>query len=243
MSVTHYPRIWLNSLFPPLRRWERAAIDAWMNDVDPETREIVQSQLRLINLAQRSAAGKVVELYYVKSGIALGHFDDRLSFAAGREEVVLGDVQLSINGRKIVCQLQAVNGRLFSLEFDQVPPLWLWRPAVHVTAVNASLRPIKPRPEDLQTRLPPDYVEILEGAPLPASTSTNVSLLSLDQIYASTFEEGRFWLFAEIPDLGMLGVKVESDDRTIYLLFYDGRRGLGLGTSLREALERARDLE
>jgi hypothetical protein len=194
--------------------------------------------MQLINLAQRSAAGKVVELYYIKSGATPGEFQRRLT--VGRDGMIVGRVEMTVDGKRIACQLLAVDGQLFSLEFDQVPRRWSWKPSVHIDAVNVSRRPPKPGPEELQALLPRDYVDV---AARRESVPDNVSLFSFDEIYVSTFEEGRLWLFAEIPDVGMLGMKAEGGDRQVYLLYYDGRRSLGLGTSLGRALERVREIE
>jgi hypothetical protein len=240
MPLTQYPRIWLNFLCPPLRRWERAAIDAWMQETDSETREVVQSQLRLTNLAQRSVGGRVVELYYVRSGATIGKLDRRLP--VGREPVTLGEVAMTVNGRRMACRLVAVDGRLFSLEFDQAPRIWTWRPRIRIDSVDTLMRPTKPTPEELQALLPADYAEVVREARSPASPTSDMSVLDLDEIYESTFVEGRFWLFAEFPDTGMLGVKTQGEDRQIYLLFYDGRRALGLGDSLKDALNRMQQL-
>lgn len=237
MPVTQYPRIWFNFLCPPLRPWERAAVDAWLAEADAETCEIVQSQMQLINLAQRSAAGKVVELYYIKSGATPGEFQRRL--AVGREAIIVGKVEMTVDGKKMTCQLLAVDGQLFSLEFDQVPRGWLWKPSIHIDTVNVSMRSLKPDAEELQSLLPHDYIDV---AARRSAVPANVSLFDFEEIYASTLEEGRFWLFAEVPDIGMLGVKSEGDDRQVYLLYYDGRRSLGLGTSLGRAMERVREL-
>jgi hypothetical protein len=233
--MTLYPRIWFNFLCPPLRRWERAAVDAWTSKTDVETREIVQSQMRLINLAQRSAAGKVVNLYYIKSGTTPGEFRHRL--AVGRDGVIVGKVEMTVDGEKMVCQLFAVDGQLFSLEFDRMPRRWWWRPDVRVDAVDVSMRPLKPKPEELRTFLPYDYVDMAGRREfLPG----NVSLFDLGEIYASTFKDGRFWLFAEILDVGMLGTESSDKDRNVHLLYYDGRAPEALGPSLETALARIR---
>jgi hypothetical protein len=236
MPVTQYPRIWFNFLCSPLRTWERAAIDAWASKTDVETRGIVQSQIQQINLAQRSAAGKVVNLYYIKSGTTPGEFRHRL--AVGRDGVNVGKVEMTVDGEKVVCQLLAVDGRLFSLEFDRLPRRRWRRPRVRVDAVIVSMLQLKPKPEELRTYLPYDYVDV---AARREFLPDKVSLFDFDEIYASTFEEGRFWLFAEIPDVGMLGTRVDDADRRVYLLNYDGCRSLELGLSLEKALKRIRE--
>lgn len=236
MSVTHYPRIWFNFLCPPLRPWERAAVDAWLVETDAGTRDVVQSQMELINLAQRSAEGKVVELYYIKSGTTPGELQRRL--AVGRDPVIVGRVEMTVDGMRISCQLLAVDGQLFSLEFDQVPRGWMRKRSIRIESVDASRHPLRPGPEELQSLLPPDFMDVAGDPSLPE----NISLFDLNEIYASTFDKGRFWLLAEIPDIGMLGVGCEGDDRQVHLLYYDGRRPLGLGTSLRRAMERAQEL-
>ena len=114
---------------------------------------------------------------------------------------------MAVNGEEIVCLLVAVSGHLFSLEFDRAPRRWLSRPEIKIISVDTWARPIKPQQRELRALLPADYAEIAAATIPQSSPAYEAAILSLDEIYDASFDDGRYWLLAEIPDVGMLGVK------------------------------------
>ena len=87
--------------------------------------------------------------------------------------------------------------------------------------------------------MPADFARTAEAAIAQPTRYYRASVFGLDEICSASFEDGRYWLLAEVPDVGMLGVRDQSADREVYLLFYDGRQALGLGNSFKDAVERA----
>ncbi len=93
--------------------------------------------------------------------------------------------------------------------------------------------------EELAASLPPDYVELVRGGGPDGPEIDGIGVLTLDQVYVA----GSHWMLAEMPDIGMLGVAVDGEDRDVWFLFYDGRPPHRLSPSFREALTKARSIE
>ena len=95
--------------------------------------------------------------------------------------------------------------------------------------------------DELAASLPADYVEIA-GGPSDKLEKDGIGIMNLDQVYTVNLDSGEYWLLAEKPDIGMLGVPTEGDGRDVWFLYYDGREPQRLSPSFREALEKARDI-
>jgi hypothetical protein len=240
MSISFHPRVWLNPLVPPLRAWEKAAIDGWLSRTDPATRELVREQLQRINFAQRNPQGDVVNLYSIPYGLLQGIFP-RLLPGVGRERK-LSEVEMTIDGESVKADIWSANGRVFSIEFSRPPRQLLTKGVIEVSTVREGPTLREPGPEELAKHLPEDYTSVIQDPALAAQFENDVSVLSPNEIYSATINGRQFWLLAELPDVGMLGVSAEGPDRQVYMLFYDDRAPLPLSRSFRDALTQALQL-
>jgi hypothetical protein len=236
------PRVWFNSLFPALKSWERAAIQAWLNDADPETRDVGNSQLGLINLVRRGVGGRDVYLYYFQYGLYRGNYPRLFNIPDAEKQVA--QVRMLINSQKVTARISVVARHIFELNFSKLPPLFLRKAHVEILDVNTGPFPSDRKRDELAASLPPDYVDLVKAAgPTGPDEKDGIGVLTLDQVYLVTIEGEQYWMLAEKPDIGMLGVRVEGDDRNVYFLFYDGPPPTPLSPSFREALEKARDID
>lgn len=237
--MSFHPRMWLNPVLPPLRRWECAVIDGWLREAGAETRGIVESQLALVDLAQRFIGGREVNLYSLRHGKspawrALKH--------PGREWQV-AEVRARVAGTPVKAQIWAVHGHVFSIHFDRVPRNWFRRPEVEITEVRKPPFAANKSARRLRAALPADYVEMAEGPEAARPPEHEFGLIAPDEVYLVTLEEGQYWALAERPDVGMLGVRLEQEGGPVYFLFYDGRPPRPLPGSFAEAAEQARGME
>jgi hypothetical protein len=230
MSVSIHPRVWLNHILPIFRPWERQVLDAWLEQTDPETREIIRDQLKRINFVQRNQAGNVVNMYFIRYGLCRGDFPNLLPTRS--PDAQLSEVDLTIDGKPVKAELWAANGRLFSLEFSRSPRQLIKQGRLEIKAVRRA--PSYTR-EELVELLPSDYLELSRRPEFDA----RVSILPLEEVHSTTTDAGRFWVLAELPDFGVLGIPVDGEDKRIRLLFYDGRPPHPLSTSFAEALSQA----
>lgn len=105
----------------PLRPLERKLIDALVAALSPEAGGILARQVELVNRVQRHASDKEVNLYRMhwgrpsREGVPL--------FPVAVPEVKLASITYAVGGRpaKSRVDLWVVNGRLFSLTFQQSP--------------------------------------------------------------------------------------------------------------------------
>jgi len=139
-------------------------------------------------------------------------------------EQLLGKMLLKVHsGAKLAAEIWAANGGLFSIEFSSPPRSDLGYSDIEVLEFEQFPKRERPRIE----MLPLDY---------PDLSSSSKLVLSFDRIYDVKIEVSHYWILAEVPDLGLLGVKQRSSDRVLYFLPYGGEYPTNLGASLAKAL-------
>lgn len=241
MPVTSPLPAWLKLFRRRLREWESAALDAWLEKENPEIREIGERQLGFVMWAGRLFRGREVYLRYPPLRFVTEEFPLFPNFPIEKQ---LAEVRMSINGHKVKCQVWAIRGRVSMLEFTKLPRLFLRAAHVEVLGVKTGPFPSDRTGEDLAYLLPPDYVELVRASgPGGLDFPGGIGVMRLDQVYMANLDGGQYWLLAEKPDIGMIGVPVEDGNRDIQFLFYDGRRAKTLSPSFGKALELARDIE
>jgi len=232
---------WLSLFRHRLRPWELAALQAWLERADPAIQAIGKRQLDLVVSAGRHIGGTEVYLRYDRSSQTDG---DWPKFADFPREKQVADVRISINGQRVKCQIWVINGRIAMLEFSKLPPLFLRKAYVEILDVKTGPFPSDKKRDELAASLPQDYVDLVKAVgPTGPEEKNGIGILTLEQIYVVTIEGEQYWMLAEKPDVGMLGVPTDESDRVVRFLFYDGRPSLALSASFREALEKAGDVE
>jgi hypothetical protein len=236
--MTMKPRVWFNFLFPPIRPWERKAVEAWLNVVDQRTREIGLAQLDQVNIVQRLDRGRTVNFYSRPYGLFVGQFSP--SFDIPEIERQVAEVRMSIDGVETKARMWVVNGHIFEIAFEGLPRGSKRGAEVAILAVKTGPFPANRKHDALRASLPPDFAE-MEGVDDPVDD--RIGVLTADQVYTVTSEGRTYWMLAEKTDIGMLGVPVEGDDRVVQFLFYDGRPPVRLSRSFKEAVAKARSIE
>lgn len=232
-------RYWFNFLLGKFRPWERAAIEAWLNEAEVDVHEIACRQLGLVIGFIRHLRGASVYINYAPSFLYDGDFPEFSSFPLEKQ---VAEVRLAINGQKVKCQIWAVRGHVAILEFSKLPRRIPRKAEVDVLGVKTGPFKSDLKRDELAASLPADYVEIA-GGPSDKLEQDGIGIMNLDMVYTVNLDSGEYWLLAEKPDIGMLGVPTEGDGRDVWFLYYGGREPHRLSPSFRVSLEKARDIE
>lgn len=114
----HFPRRWLGHLFRPL---EQKLLHALADHLSPEARSLLAKQVEQTNLVQRHAKDKEVNLYHMRRGKVSR--EGVPVFPLLVPEVKLARISFTCPDRErpLRANFWLVNGRLFSLDFDQSP--------------------------------------------------------------------------------------------------------------------------
>lgn len=230
---------WFNFLLGKFRPWEQAAINAWLHEEDSDVQEIASRQLGLVIGFFRHLRGASVYLNYAPSFLYGGEFPE---FSSLPLEKQMAEVQLSINGQNVKCQVWAIRGHIAILEFSKLPRRIPRSAEVQVLGVKTGPFKSDRKRDELAASLPADYVEVA-GGPSDKLEQDGIGIMNLDLVYTVNLDSGEYWMLAEKPDIGMLGVPTEGDGRVVWFLYYDGREPRRLSSSFREALALARDIE
>jgi hypothetical protein len=104
-----------------LRPVERRLIEELANELPPEAKSLLLRQVGQVNLVQRHAKDKEVNLYSRKRGSLL--FDEDSLFPAGEDAMRIARVSFSVKDRPDLCHVDfwVVGRHIFSLEFNQSP--------------------------------------------------------------------------------------------------------------------------
>lgn len=237
--MTRHPRHWFNFLLGKFRPWEKAAIDAWLREAEVDIHEVACRQLGLVIGFLRHLRGASVYLNYGPSFLYKGDFPEFSDFPLEKQ---LAEVRMAIDGEKVKCQIWAIRGHLSMLEFSKLPRRVPRSAKIEILAVKTGPFPSDRKRDELAASLPADYVEIARG-PSDKLEQGGIGIMNLDQVYTVNLESGEYWMLAEKPDVGMLGVATEGDGRDVWFLYYDGREPRRLSPSFREALDKAQGLE
>lgn len=197
-------------------------LDRLIERMPARTQGILKDQVKEITLVQRHQSRRVVQFYRIRNGLVREEFSIRLP--GSLREQLLGKMLFEAHsGIRLTAEIWAANGWLFSIEFSAPPRSDLNYPDVDILEFERFPRRSGPQAE----LLPFDYESL---------ASSNKVVLNLDEIYDIEIGSTRYWVLAEVPDLGLLGVEQLSSDRTLNLLPYSGDGPTEFGTSLAEAL-------
>lgn len=220
MSI--HPRVWLNGLLGVFKPLEKALFDCLIERMPVDIRNILGVQVKEVTLVQRHESGRVAYFYKIRKGVIREEFSVQLS-SAPREQLLGKIVFKAHSGAKLTAEFWATNGDLGSIEFNTPPGSDIGYSDIDLLKFELFPKRIDPK---LRQR-PSDYEDLV---------LSNESVLQLDEIYDVGIASAQYWVLAEVPDLGLLGVERYSSDRVLYFLPYSGSDPTKLGTSLAEAL-------
>jgi len=231
--MTFQPRVWLNLLIPPLRTIEKVALEALIEELDSDIRDIAVEQIGLINLVQRFAADREVNLYSVPGGIIKGSFPRRLP--GSRQEDLLGEVDLAIASMELTAGIWAARGRVFSIVFNRTPPRRFVRSDIRVVGVRlgdqASAR-------GYRGTLPADFQHVLARHKSGDLRLDGITLLSPAEVYEVHTEDTDFLVLALVADTGVLAIPAGANGGPVTYLGFDGEPATPLADTMDDAISR-----
>jgi hypothetical protein len=223
--MSFHPRVWMNGLLGVFKPLEKAVLDCLIDRMPAGIRDVLRAQMEEVTLVQRHQSNRVAQFYKIRKGFTREEFSVQIPNSP--REQLLGKILFKgYSGAKLTAEIWAANGRLFSIEFSKPP-----RSDVHHSDIDIlECEHFPSRNGPRVAGLPVDYEGLV---PL------NRFVLRLDEIYDVAIKSAWYWVVAEVPDLGLLGVEQYSSDRAVYLLPYSGEDPTKLGFSLAEALDKA----
>jgi len=233
----------LSALFgrPKLSPVESQVLRAVSAELSPTAREVFNKQIDLVNLVQRHADGKEVNLYVMRRGKPV--YEEQFLFPL-RREVQLANVEM-LGGR---AEVWLVEGWVFSILFDKPPKRILEQgvkieqvrllddPMVAASADSAS--DAKRREEvraTIRSQLPDEYLQLVgKGKEI---TVNDWAVSGIQGIRKVVQRDGSYYLLAEKEGMGAVGIKEDESAGQLYYLDYGDDRGEKITVSLRKFLE------
>jgi len=245
MGLFGLSKLFGRSELSPLERQVLAAVAA---ELSPSAREILNQQRDLINLIQRHADGKEVNLYVMRRGKPC--FEDQFRFPLRVEETQLATVEMLGGGgqKSFRAEVWLVKGRLFSIAFNK-PPEKLLEHGVNIAKVKILCDPMKPESKDavsdeqrreqvlktIQSKLPEEYLQLVgEGKGIVLN---DWAISGIQGIRKVVQRDGNYYLLAEKEGMGAIGVKEDEPSGQIYYLDYGDDQGEKITVGLRKFLE------
>lgn len=230
-----YFRVWLNFVLPVFRPLERAVIEAWIGRLDESTRLAVMRQLKRVNYVQRHDGGREVCMYSIKYGFF--RVDPPNPFPASPRELKLAVTRFKAgDGAAVTAELWAVDGHLFSLDFDRSPRKIADQTTIEV--IDIDMHPAQEATPDA-SQLPRDYLQLATGAAGQAEFE-GAQIFAVPEIYLLKVAGRKFYALAEFPGFGMLAVSSAKSDRQVYLLTFENGSPRPMSESFRDAVQRVR---
>jgi hypothetical protein len=132
----------LKSFFSVIKPLESKLFESLKANLEPRAKEILDSQIKKINLVQRHAGGKEVCLYFMSNGKPF--FDESIRFPYAVTKAKLATIEFSFNDKsdEFTVDFWLVNGFIFSLIFNKSPQRMLNRIDMTVSRVNILVNPL-----------------------------------------------------------------------------------------------------
>lgn len=227
---------------------EKQVLTAVSAKLTPTAGRLFNEQLDQVNLIQRQADGKEVNLYAMRQGKPF--IEDRFLFPL-RSEAQLATVEMDAsNGQKAFrAEVWLANGHVFSIGFNKPPQKFLEQ-GVNVTKVEILRDPMMPESDEdvvdakrreevlkaIQSKLPAEYLQwVGEGMEVSFNKWT---IYGLPKIRKIPQRDGNYYLLAEREGMGAVGVKEDETTGQLYYLDYGDDRGEKISVGLKPFLER-----
>jgi len=117
IALFKYPQMLLQKSSTILLTLEKSLLNAVLAEIDPDIRRVIESQLKEINFIQRVvtehtnvAFYKISPFYYNQTRNESLNYPTETSFA---------QVHFEVEGNKYFAKFYAVNGNIFSIEFNK----------------------------------------------------------------------------------------------------------------------------
>jgi hypothetical protein len=234
----------LSALFgrPKLSSLENQVLTAVSAELSPKAREVFNKQINLVNLVQRHADGKEVNLYSMRRGKPV--YEEQFLFPL-RREVQLGKVEM-LGGR---AEVWLIEGWVFSIHFDK-PPKTILGQSVKIEKVTIFHNPMIPESADsasdtkrreellasIPSKLPDEYLQLVGEDKGTALNDWAVS--SIQRIRKIVDRDANYYLLAEKEGMGVIGAKEDDWSGHPYYLAYEDGGGEKITVGFREFLEK-----
>jgi hypothetical protein len=221
-----------------------AAVSAQLS---PAAREIFDKQLELVNLVQRHADGKDVNLYAMRRGKPF--IESQFLFPL-MAEAQLAAAEITTGGeqKRFTADVWLANGCVFSIEFNRSPQKIIEH-GLKVASVRILCDPMISASERglsnaeqrggalarIQSKLPDEYLQTVGGG--KGASINEWAVCALPVIRKVAQRDGNYYLLAEKVDMGAIGIKEDDFSGQLYYLDYGGGRGEKITVGLRKFLE------
>jgi hypothetical protein len=227
---------------------EKQLLAAVSAELTPTAGRLFNEQLDQVNLVQRQADGKEVNLYVMRRGKPF--IEDRFLFPL-RSEAQLAIVEMDAgDGQKAFrAEVWLVNGHVFSIGFNKPPQKFLEQGA-NVTKVEILRDPMVPASDEdvvdakrheevlkaIQSKVPEEYLRwVGEGKGFSFHEWT---VYGLPKIRKIPQRDGNYYLLAEREGMGAVGIKEDETSGQLYYLDYGDDRGERISVGLKLFLEK-----
>jgi hypothetical protein len=227
---------------------EGQVLGAVAAELSPAAREIFNQQRDLVNLIQRHADGKEVNLYVMRRGKPF--VEEQFLFPLRVTETELATVEMieADEQKSLRAAVWLVEGRVFSIAFNKPPPR-NGEKGVEIKRVKILCDPMVPESkgtasdaqrrekilETVQAKLPDEYLQLVgEGKGVSINEWTVYAVQDIRKIPQ---RDGNYCLLAEKQDLGALGVKEDESSGQLYYLDYGEDHGEKITVGFRTFLE------
>jgi hypothetical protein len=221
---------------------EQEVLGALSAELPPAAREILAKQRDAINLVQRHAGGKEVNLYAMRRGRPC--YEEHLLFPLQLEEAKLATLEIASSTGKtpLRAEVWLVKGWVFSIQFSKAPQEGL-QAGARVLSVKVLRDPMmavadvhqSPNPDELRTKLPDQYLGLV-----PEGHNVSIKdwvVYSLSNIRSVAQRDGNYYLVAEKVDMGAVALKEDDVSGQLYYLDYGDDHGERITVPLREFLD------
>lgn len=226
---------------------EKQVLTAVSTKLTPTAGRLFNEQLEQINLVQRLADGKEVNLYAMRRGKPF--IEDRFLFPL-RSEAKLATVEMDAgDGQKAFkVEVWLANGHVFSIGFNKPPQKFLEQGA-NVTKVEILRDPMMPASDEdvvdakrreevlktIQSKLPDEYLQwVGDGKEVSFNEWT---IYGVPKIRKIPQRDGNYYLLAEREGMGAVGIKEDETSGQLYYLDYGDDRGEKISLGLKSFLE------
>jgi hypothetical protein len=194
-------------------------VDQVLEALPPPAPTLLRNQLRSTNRVQRLLGGREVNLYRMRRGRPTQ--DPALAVPNRSREAVLARVRApgADGAPPWEAELFLVDGFLFSIVFDRVPPEAPPAAAASVTIEADPMAPGSDGPQVDPDLLPADYRD--RYAEL-ASRGAGIDLLPPDEAYRIELDDGPFLVLAIVDGRGVLAVPLAAGaSPDLFFIRYD----------------------
>ena len=227
---------------------ESHVLTAVSAELPPAARDIFNKQRDSINLIQRHADGKEVNLYAMQRGKP--YFDEQSLFPLRTIETQLATVEMVAGGgqKSLRAEVWLVKGWVFSICFNR-PPKGFLQSSESVINTKILCDPMKQASEQIvsngpggeealktiRSTLPDEYLRLVRGN--EGILINGWSVCEVQDIRKVLQRDGNYYLLAEKKDMGGVAVKEDESSGQLYYLDYGDDRAEKITVNLRTFFE------